>query len=478
MYDIIIIGGGVIGCVTARELSRYRLKIAVVEAGSDVAVGATKANSAIVHAGFDAKEGTQKARLNVRGSEMMPKLCQELGVSYTQNGSLVLGFSDADRITLEALLTRGRNNGVKDLQILNRSALNRLEPNIGDEVLCALYAPTGGIVCPYGLAIAAMGNAMDNGAELFCNFAVDAIRKTDEGFIVCAGERSLKARRIINAAGVYADTVARMVGDSSFTITPRRGEYMLLDKACGKMIRSTLFQTPTAMGKGILVTPTVDGNLLLGPTAEDCNDKTCHQTTTQGLKSVSVQAQRYVKGINLRQTITSFCGLRAVGSTGDFIINRPVAGFINAAGIESPGLSASPAIAEELVHLLEEDGMKLTENPDFNPIRQPMHAFAHATAEEKNQWIHRDPAYGKIVCRCEGITEGELRAACRQNPKPADLDGLKRRTRARMGRCQGGFCTPSILNILSEELGKDLLTVTQNGNGNLLVGKTKEENHD
>ncbi len=478
MYDIIVIGGGVIGCLAARELSRYQLKIAVVEAGSDVASGATKANSAIVHAGFDAKEGSLKARLNVRGSEMMSQICRELGVPYENNGSLVLGFSDADRIILEALLTRGRNNGVKGLSLLNATAVKSLEPNIGDEVLCALYAPTGGIVCPYGLAIAAMGNAMDNGATLYCNFPVDAIHKNEDGFLVCSGERTLLAKRIINAAGVYADTIARMVGDDSFTITPRKGEYMLLDKICGKKVKATLFQTPSAMGKGILVTPTVDRNLLLGPTAEDCDLKTCHATTAQGLKQVATQANRYVKGLDLRQTITSFCGLRAVGSTGDFIINRPMSGFINAAGIESPGLSASPAIAKELVRLLQEDGLKTVENPHFNPNRLPMQAFSHATVEEKNQWIRRDPAYGKIVCRCEGITEGELRNACRQNPKPQDLDGLKRRTRARMGRCQGGFCTPSILKILSEELGKDPLDITQTGHGTLLVGKTKEVNHD
>ena len=261
IYDVVIIGGGIIGCMTARELSRYRLNVAVLEAGNDAAVGATKANSAIVHAGFDAKVGSLKAKLNVQGAKMMPKVCDELGVSYSNNGALVLGFSDEDRLVLEELLTRGRNNGVEGLQILNRTALMGLEPNIGEEVAYALYAPTSGIVCPYGLAIAAMGNAMDNGVELYRNFEVDRIKRTEEGFEIYSDERVLSSRRVINAAGVCSDQIAKMVGDDSFEITPRRGEYVLLDRSCGRLVKHTLFQTPSKLGKGILVTPTVDGNL-------------------------------------------------------------------------------------------------------------------------------------------------------------------------------------------------------------------------
>ena len=476
IYDVAIIGGGVVGCVTARELSRYNLNICVLEAGNDVAVGATKANSAIVHAGFDAKVGSLKAKLNVRGAELMPELCNELGVVYQNNGALVLGFSDEDRLSLEELLTRGRNNGVKGLQILNRAALLNLEPNLGKDVICALYAPTSGIVCPYGLAIAAMGNAMDNGAELYRNFEVDRIEQNNGIFTLYAEEKSIKATRVINAAGIHADTIAQMIGDTSFTIKPRRGEYVLLDRSCRSLAKHTLFQTPTKLGKGILVTQTVDGNLLLGPTATDIEDKTCKKTSSEGLNTVLGQANRYVNGIDTRQTITSFCGLRAVGSTGDFIINSPANGFYNAAGIESPGLSASPAIAEMLIGLMEKDGLVLNRKENFVSTRMPMHAFKDASFEEKQAWIRRDPSYGRIVCRCEQVTEGEIRNACRQNPKPYDLDGVKRRTRTRMGRCQGGFCTPAIIHILSEECGVSEIDVTLAGGGSaLLVGRTKEE---
>jgi len=472
MYDIAIIGAGVIGGMIARKLSSYQLKVCILEKENDVAMGATKANSAIVHAGFDAKEGSLKAQLNVRGSEMMEKTCRELGVKYINNGSLVIGFDDEDRKTINELLKRGKANGAKGLEVVERDRLCELEPNIGDGAICALYAPTGAIVCPYELAISAIGNAMDNGAELMCNFCVDAIEKTSDGYKIYSENKKIKARTIINCAGVYADKIAKMAGDDSFEINPRRGEYILLDKGCGELSHHTIFRTPTKAGKGILVSPTVDNNLLLGPTSVDIEDKENKNTTSDGFAHIINEAKENIKGIPLNKTITSFCGLRAAGDTGDFIINSPQKGFINVAGIESPGLSASPAIAEYIVdEFLKEE---LVENENYTPFRAPMHAFREASIDEKNEIIKKNPSYGKIVCRCEGITEGEILAAIRTNPKARDLDGVKRRTRAQMGRCQGGFCSPYIVELLSKEMNVAYEAVTKFGGKSYVnIGKTK-----
>ncbi|MBR6647453.1 MAG: NAD(P)/FAD-dependent oxidoreductase [Clostridia bacterium] len=476
MYDVAIIGAGVVGGMIARTLSCYKLKICLLEKENDVAMGATKANSAIVHAGFDAKEGSLKAKLNVQGSKMMKKVTEELGVKYKNNGSLVIGFNEEDRKVIEELLERGIKNGVEDLQVLEKDELKALEPNISDDVVCALYAPTGAIVCPYELTIAAIGNAMDNGVELKTNFDVCNINEIDGGYEVVSADNSIRTKFVINAAGLYSDKIARMAGDDSFNITPRRGEYILLDKECGNIVSNTIFRTPSKMGKGILVSPTVDGNLLTGPTSENIDDKENKTTTQQGFDRVIKEANENVKGIPFNKTITSFCGLRAVGSAGDFIINSNKTGFINVAGIESPGLSASPAIALMVKDILIESGLKLTKKESFNPIRKPMHSFREASIEEKNKIIKENKSFGKIVCRCESVTEGEIIEAIRTNPKPSDLDGVKRRTRAQMGRCQGGFCTPYIINLLAKELNLPAEEITKNGTkSNVLSGKTKEE---
>ena len=474
MYDVAIIGAGVVGAMIARELSSFRLNICMLEKENDVAMGATKANSAIVHAGFDAKEGSLKAELNVKGSKMMPDIARALGVKYRQNGSLVVGFNDEDRATLEALLERGRANGVEGLEIIERERITALEPNIADGVICALYAPTGAIICPYELTVAAVGNAIDNGAMLKRNFEVKSIRDVGEYYEISSNNETGLARYVVIAAGVYSDAVAALVGDTSFTVHPRRGEYLLLDRECGATVSHTIFMTPSKMGKGILVSPTVDSNLLVGPTAVDSEDKEDKATTEEFFGSIFTEAGRSVKNIPRNKTITSFCGLRAVGDTGDFIINAPKARFINAAGIESPGLSASPAIAEYVRDLLAGEGLTLKKRDDFIATRRPMHAFKEASIEEKNRMIKENPAYGRIVCRCEGVTEGEILDAIRSNPKAVDLDGVKRRTRAQMGRCQGGFCSPYIIEMLARELGCDYGEVTKfGGDSHVAFGKTK-----
>jgi len=481
MYDIAIIGAGVVGGMIARKLSAYQLKICIIEKENDVAMGATKANSAIVHAGFDAKEGSLKARLNVRGSLMMEQVCGELGVKYKKNGSLVIGFDSTDREVINELLERGKANGVSGLEVLEKERLKKLEPNISDNAECALYAPTGAIVCPYELAIAAVGNAMDNGAELIRNFCVSSINKTEKGYEICSqNNECIAAKTVINCAGMFADTIARFVGDESFNIHPRRGEYMLLDKECAGIVSHTIFRTPTKMGKGILISPTVDGNLLLGPTSVDMSagtDEKCNKNTTpEGFAHIIREAQENVDGIPFGKTITSFCGLRAVGDTGDFIINSPKVGFINVAGIESPGLSASPAIAEYVCDMLLSQGTELKEKENYNPKRASMCAFKEASTEEKNEMIKKNPSYGKIVCRCEGVTEGEILAAIRVNPGARDLDGVKRRTRAQMGRCQGGFCSPYIMELIAREENIAIDAVTKSGGASyVLTGKTKED---
>ncbi len=474
MYDIVIIGGGVVGGMIARELSRYELSICILEAENDVAMGATKANSAIVHAGFDAKEGSLKAKLNVLGSEMMKQVCEELGVKYKNNGSMVIGFNDEDKKMLEELYRRGAKNGVKGLELISGDEARRLEPQLSDNITCALRANTGAIVCPYELTVAAIGNAMDNGTELKTEFKVDKIEKTDSVYKIYSSDRFVESKYVINAAGLYSDEIAALIGDNSFCVHPRRGEYILLDKECGGLLGHTVFRTPSKMGKGILITPTVDGNLLLGPTSVDMTDKSDKSTSDEGFEKIISQARENIKTLPMGKVITSFTGLRAVGDRGDFIINSPKKGFINLGGIESPGLTSAPAIAVTVCEMLEKSGLEMRQKPDFSPCREPMHKFRESSIEEKNAIILNDRSYGKIVCRCEGITEGEILRSIRTNPKPSDLDGVKRRTRAQMGRCQGGFCSPYIIELLAEEMGISEDSVTKCGGASkVILGRTK-----
>lgn len=467
----------------ARTLAAYDLKICILEQENDVAKGASRANSGIVHAGYDAETGSLKAQLNVRGSEMMEAVAEELGVPYRRNGSFVIGFSEEDLAVIRELYDRGVANGVKELQVLDGEKARELEPNLSESVTCALYAPTCGIICPYELTVAAVGNAMDNGAELFLDFKVDDIKKKGDYFEISPEKDApgptdtgkICARYVVNAAGLHADEIAALAGDDSIRVHPRRGEYLLLDRECGGLVSRTIFRTPSRQGKGILVTPTVDGNILLGPTSVDMEDKEDKSTTAEGLAQVMERAREYLKSVPLNKTITSFCGLRAAGNTGDFIINSPSQGFVNAAGIESPGLTAAPAIAEYITELLAGQGLVLSKKENWQPVRKPVYAFRNASVEEKNEMIRKDKSYGRVVCRCETVTEGEILAAIRTNPPARDLDGIKRRTRAQMGRCQGGFCMPYLAELLSRELGIPYEKVTKSGPGSeISIGRTKE----
>lgn len=471
-YDVAIIGAGVVGALTARALSRYQCRVVLLEAADDVAGGASRANSGIVHGGFDPKPGTKKAELNVRGAAMMPSLCRDLGVRYRPNGSLVLGFDSDDLNALISLFERGKQNGVPGLSLLSGDEVRQMESAISPAVRGALLCESAGIVCPYGLTIAAAGNAMDNGAELCTNFPVDRVDLLPDGFRLHAGDAWVEASYVVNCAGLFADRIAAMIGDRRFTVIPKKGEYMLLDRSAGQICRHTLFQVPSAAGKGVLVSPTADGNLLIGPTSVAIEDRTCRDTTAEGLAAVRTAAAKTIPDLPYRDVITSFTGLRAsLAGEEDFVLCESSVSpcFVHAMGIDSPGLSSAPAIAEELLSLLRRAGLKTEEKPGFCPTRPSYHRFADAAEEEKNAVIAKEPAYGHIICRCESVSEGEILDAIHRNPPARSLDAVKRRVRAGMGRCQGGFCSTYVTELLARESGSDMNAVTKFGAGSELL---------
>ena len=476
MFDVLVIGGGVIGGAVLRELSKYNLKCVMVEKESDVSMGQSKANSGIVHAGYDAKEGTLKAKFNVLGSMMMESYAKELGVKYRNNGSLVVAFSESELETIKNLKERGEKNGVKELFVIGREELKKLEPNIQDGAVGALYAKTGAIVCPYELTIASIGNAMDNGAELYTDFEVIKVEKTDKGFKVYSSDgKVVECKVVINCAGLNSGKISKLFGDDSFEIGGRKGEYILLDRQSGNFVSHTLFKTPTEKGKGILITHTVDGNILLGPTAELVLDGST-ETSESGLVFIQKTANEMCKNVPTFNTITSFAGVRAYSNKHDFIIeeSKLCKNLINVAGIESPGLTSAPAISKYVVEEILSKILPLSKNESFNGNRKPDYFFKNLSMEEKNEIIKKDNRYGKIVCRCEEITEGEIVRAVLENPKATTVDGVKRRVRAGMGRCQGGFCQPHVAEIIARELNIPITEVTKSGkNSNLLVGETK-----
>lgn len=468
MYDVTVIGAGVVGGMLARELTKYKLSICLIEKENDVACGASKANSGIVHGGYDPKPGTLKAKLNAVGVEKLFSAAKELNAPFVRNGSMVCAFGEAEDETVRELYERGLKNGISELKVISGDEARKIEPNLSDQVTSVLLVENAGIICPYELTIAAVGNAMDNGAVLKTNFCVEKIERTNGGFLVTAGDqRKVETRYLINCAGAYSDTIADMAGDGFFHIIPRAGEYMLLDKTEGSRVSHTVFQVPSAEGKGILVTPTVDGNLLTGPTAQAVLTPLDRQTTSSGLDVVRRLAQKSVPGVDFRRVITSFCGVRASEKDGDFIIKSSdrVKGFINVAAIDSPGLTCCVAIAEYTVDLLRKLGVQLTENTNFNGSREDPHRFRKMTIEEKDNYIKLHPAYGRIVCRCEGVSEGEIQDAIHRNPPAHDIDGIKRRTRSGMGRCQGGFCMPYVMRILAEENHVSFESVSKKGKG-------------
>ncbi len=472
-YDVAVIGAGITGAAIARQLARSDIKIALVDAAEDVAMGASRANSAIVHAGYDCPPGSLEALLNVRGNAMYDAWCRELDVPLGRLGSLVVAFSDEETKTVQALYERGLKNGVPDMRVITGDEARGIEPMLSPEAVSALYAGTGAITCPYEMTMACAENARDNGAEWVLGSAVTDIRRDADGFVLALGGEEIRAKRVVNAAGVFADDIARMIGDDSFSIRPRKGEYLLIDRTA-QSPWTVLFQTPTKLGKGVLVSPTVDGNCFAGPTAIESDDKHDTSVSAQSIESLKRLAHKTAPGLDFRQVITSFAGVRAQPSTGDFIIRASGADYrmIHAAGICSPGFTSAPAIAEMVEQLLRASGLSLRAKAGHNPCRKHIRAFRHMQEDERNAAIAENPLYGRIICRCETVTEAEVVEAVRRGART--VDGVKRRTRAGMGRCQGGFCGPRVMEIISREAGIPMTELTKFGGGSYLVaGKTR-----
>jgi len=494
-YDVVIIGGGVIGSLISYQLSKYRISVCLLEKEADLAMEETGANSAIVHAGYDPTPGSRKAKYNILGNEKMEPLCKALHVPFQRNGSLVLAFTPEEKKQLELLLERGRTNGVPGLTMLSAEEVFEIEPFVSRNILCALHAPTGGIVCPYELTLAASEVACQNGVEYFFEHEVTGIHPQDSPTVrfevTCRvpgpSDKMVRlgCRFIINAAGAFADEISRMAGDPSFTILPKRGEYIILDKTIVNKVRHTVFQTPSLKGKGVLVTPTVDGNILVGPNSQDLSDPSDNRTTEEGMKEVFALALKSVPSLDRKWMIRSFAGIRSTPSTHDFILGESLCtkGFFQAAGIESPGLTSAPAIAEEMERLVvaafasdPDNGTRLSAatKESYAVGRSETVRFRDLSQEEQRKKIRENPLYAQVICRCEQITEAEIVEAIKRPLGAKTVNGVKMRTRAGMGRCQSGFCLPKILTILAREKGVLEESITLSGTGSeILTGKTR-----
>ena len=487
MYDVVIIGAGVAGAAVARELSRYQIKACVLEQAEDVCCGTSKANSGIVHAGFDAKHGSLKARMNVAGNRMMAQMAEELEFEFVRNGSLVLAFTEEDKKKIKELYDNGVRNGVENLQILNAEQVLAMEPHVSKDVMGALYAPSGGIVCPFGMNIAYAENAYTNDVEFFFHtqvLGVECDRHPDSHvteakeriYTIHTNQGDYHTRCMVNAAGVYADEIHNMVSEEKLHITARRGDYCLLDKIADEVCGCTLFQAPSERGKGVLITPTVHGNVLVGPTAIPIEDKEATATTQTGIDELILRANRSVPNLPMRQVITSFAGLRATENGRDFILQEiaDAPGVFDVAGIESPGLSSAPAIGVYMAQLIQ-DKYHFAKKEDFEPRRKGMIRTRNLTVEQHNALIQENPAYGNVVCRCEMITEGEIVDAIRRPLGATTIDGIKRRTRAGMGRCQTGFCLPKQIDILARECQISVDEVCKSGSDSTyIIGRNKD----
>ena len=475
IYDVIIVGGGVIGCAIARELSKYKLRTVLLEKNNDVCNETSAANSAIVHSGYDPLPNSLKAQMNVLGNSMYPQMCKELDVPFIQNGSLTIATTDDEMNTLLSLQKRANENKV-ETKILSSEEVLKLEPQLNKDIKGALFAPTCGIVNPFELTVALMENAMDNGVELLLNHEVNNIKINENSVSVfCKNNKELECKVLINAAGLFADDINAFVDKDSFTITPRKGQYFVLDHFDLNFVKHTLFMVPSDKGKGVLVTPTTSGNYLIGPSSDFVDDKQDLSTTKDILDSVRSQASRIIENIPYANLIRQYSGLRAVSSTGDFIIehSKVSKNLINVAGIQSPGLASCPAIALKVVELLKEC-MPLNVNEEFNPIRRKVYRLKEMSLEDKNKLISENPQFGHIVCRCEKISEGEIVDCIHRNCGATTVKGVKKRCRPGFGKCQGAMCEASVIKILARELKKDESEILYSENGsNILKYETK-----
>ncbi len=473
MFDVTIIGCGIVGAATAQMLARYQLRVGMLEKENDVSMGTTKANSAIIHSGYDPLPGTLMAKLNVRGAELTKRLTEELGVDYRQVGSLTLAFTDEEIKTIQTLYERGLRNGVPGIQILSPEEVRSKEKNLSEKVKCALFCPTAGILMPWRFAIALAENAVLNGAQLHLNTRVTGIERAGGIYTIHTGKGDFETRYIINAAGVHADEIHCMVAPKRFEPKLSRGQYYLLDKCSGDLISTVVFQCPTAHGKGVLVAPTIDGNLIVGPNAEPVEDGDDVATTAAGLEFVLQKAALSVPSLNFRDSIRNFAGVRAASDQNDFIIEEAAPGFIDAAGIKSPGLSSAPAIAEYIRDLLQRAGLPLALKKSLIKNEKRIE-FKKLSPEEKNTVIHNNPLYGRIICRCETVSEGEIVDALHSPVPPSTIDGVKRRCNAGLGRCQGGFCGPRVHEIIARERKMNPKDVLKDQAGTvILTGETK-----
>jgi len=456
MYDVVVIGAGVVGASVARELSKYKLKTLVIDKENDVCNVTSMANSAIVHSGYDPKPNTNKAFHNVRGNKLYDEIVKDLDVEFKRIGSLTCAVNEEELAIIKGYLPRAKENGV-EVKLLNKEETREVEPFISDSVIGSLYAPTAGIINPFELTVALMENAMDNGVELKLNEEVVDINKVDNHYIVITNNSRYEARVVVNSAGLYSDKIARMLGVDTFEIKPRKGEYFVLDHFKEPFVSHVIFPTPSAKGKGILVTPTTHGNYLVGPSSEWVEDKDDFSTDKLTLDNVRSKSSTLVSNIPFQYMIRQFSGLRATGSTGDFILENHD-GFIVLGGIESPGLASAPSLAISVIDLVKET-IELVNNENFTPTRRKVNRLSKMSEEERNELIKSDPRYGRIVCRCEAISEGEVVDIINRNAGATTIKGVKKRCRPGFGKCQGGFCEPLVLEILARELHKDPMEI-------------------
>ena len=474
-YDAVVIGGGVIGSAIIRYLSLYNMKTLLVEKEEDISSGTTKANSGIVHAGYDPEPGTLKAKLNVKGAKMIKEESGKLHFDYKVNGAMVVSFSPNDDYKIDELFERGIKNGVEDMEIISGDEARKLEPNLSENITKCLYLKSSAIVCPFSLTQALSENAYENGAEFKFNTKVETIERIEDGYrIKTDNGLIITSNAVINAAGVYGDTINNMVSEKKLHITPRRGSYMLFDNETQGMFNSTIFQLPSSKGKGVLVTPTVHGNLMIGPNSVDIPDKDDTSTTAFDLDYISKEALRTSPSIPFRKVITSFSGLRAHEDSGDFIVGEAedAPGFFNATGIESPGLSSSLSIGEMVARMVADRlGIEKKENPVLERKAAPRPK--EMSIDERNELIKSNPSYGRIVCRCEEISEGEIIDAITRPLGARSLDGVKRRVRAGMGRCQGGFCSPKVMELIEKYASIPFDEITKNSKGSNITMEDK-----
>ena len=465
MFDVCIIGCGIVGAAAAYELSRYELNVAVLERENDVAMGATKANSAVIHAGYDPEPGSLAARLNAEGSKLAGDLCDKLDVPHKHCGSLVLAFSEREAAVLERLRQNGGANGVPGLTILSKEEVLAKEPGLSREVFAALYAPSAMVVDPWDYTLALAETAVKNGVDVRLEWGVTAIEPVEGGYRLRAARGEVETKVVLNAAGLYADEIHNMVFEPAFAIRPAKGEYYLLDKSEGARVSHVIFQCPTEAGKGVLIAPTVHGNLIAGPNNERPRNREDRSTTAEGLAFVKTAARKSAPGLDFGANIRHFAGNRALSGRDDFIIEEAGPGFIDLAGIKSPGLSAAPAVAKMAAGLC---GLELKRKSHFCDTRKRIR-FDPLPSGEKAALAARDPAYGRVVCRCETVTEGEIRDALRSPVPPRSIDGVKRRCGAGMGRCQGGFCSPHVLKMIAIHHKCEMNGVLQDGEGSYVL---------